>query len=125
MSLSWLPELLTYGPRILIPVQDGMTAAGLRPIVSDRIGVFLGGSTEWKEATMAYWGQFCRDARCHYHVGRVNTLRRVYMALDAGADSCDGSSASRYEVTLRDLDLAARGIRWEARGNRKGQTRMF
>lgn len=121
MSLLWLPELLMYGPRILIPVQDGMTADDLSPVVSDRIGIFLGGSTEWKEATMPYWGQFCRRAACYYHVGRVNTLRRVYMALEAGADSCDGSSASRYSCTLPDLDFAARGHKWVTSGNRKGQ----
>lgn len=125
MSLSWLPELLTYGPRILIPVQDGMTTDDLSPVVSDRIGVFLGGSTEWKEHTMHYWGAFCQSIGCYYHVGRVNTLRRIYMALDAHADSCDGSSASRYECTLKDLDFASRGHKWEFRGRAKGQLRLL
>lgn len=121
MSLAWLPELSAYGPRVLIPVQDGMTTDDLRPWVSDRVGVFLGGSTEWKEQTMPYWGQFCREASCYYHVGRVNTLRRIYMALEAGADSCDGSSASRFACTLPDLDLASRGHRWVTSGNARGQ----
>jgi len=108
MSLMWLPELLQIGPRILIPVQDGMVADHLRPWVSDRVGVFLGGSTEWKEQTMPYWGRFCRENCAYYHVGRVNTLRRLHLALASGADSCDGSSASRYAETLPLLDAGRR-----------------
>jgi len=125
LSLDWLPELRSYGPRILIPVQDGMTSEDLAPFVSNDVGVFLGGSTEWKEQTMSYWGSFCQSNGCYYHVGRVNTLRRIYMALDAHADSCDGSSASRYACTLKDLDFASRGHKWESRGRARGQLKLL
>jgi hypothetical protein len=38
----------------------------------------------------------------------VNTERRVWMAVAAGADSIDGSSASRFVVPLPMLDRAVR-----------------
>jgi hypothetical protein len=72
------------------------------------IGVFLGGSTAWKEATMRQWGEFCAEKGVYYHVGRVNSIRRMALAHQAGADSVDGSSASRYAVTLPKLDFAVR-----------------
>jgi len=49
--------------------------------------VFVGGSTEWKWATMPMWcGNFQR-----VHVGRVNTYRLLWKCHDAGAESCDGT----------------------------------
>ncbi|MEG1028582.1 MAG: hypothetical protein RSE34_00700, partial [Brevundimonas sp.] len=54
MSLRWIERL---GParRILIPNQDGLEPEDFADIVSDRIGVFHGGSTEWKIANMQKW----------------------------------------------------------------------
>jgi hypothetical protein len=68
----------------------------------------MGGSTEWKLANMVEWGQFCAERGIYYHVGRVNTQKRFRLAHIAGADSVDGSSASRYAVTLPALDFAGR-----------------
>ena len=80
----------------------------LAPLVGRKVGIFLGGSTEWKLARMADWGRFCREHGCHYHVARVNTVKRYRMAHAAGAHSVDGSSATRYAVTLPLLDYASR-----------------
>jgi hypothetical protein len=80
----------------------------LSPLVGRNTGIFLGGSTEWKLKRMSDWGEFCAAKRCWYHVARVNTRGRFRMAHAAGADSVDGSSASRFAVTLPLCDFWAR-----------------
>lgn len=124
LSLLWLPHLLVRTRLVLIPVQDGMGPQDMVSIVSKRVGIFLGGSTEWKLDHMREWGEFCAQQRCYYHVGRVNTVRRFRLAHTAGADSADGSSASRYAVTLPKLDFAARQWdMWAPPKNRDAQIR--
>lgn len=108
LTLRWLPRLRGACDLILVAVQDGMTPADLAPIVGPQVGIFLGGSTEWKLATMQTWGDFAARVRVHYHVARVNTVRRIRMAAAAGAHSIDGSSASRFATTLPKLDAARR-----------------
>lgn len=108
LSTRWMNRCLSVCDQVLIAVQDGMEAEHLEPLVGRNVGIFLGGSTEWKLATMAQWGEFCRRQRVHYHVARVNTYMRMRMAHAAGADSVDGSSATRYAVTLPKLDHWAR-----------------
>lgn len=70
---------------------------------------------------MAAWGQFCAEREIHFHVARVNTTKRMSMAIAAGATSVDGSSASRFAVNLPKLDGASRPDRFlepaEARVN--------
>jgi len=93
-------------------------------VLPKRVGIFLGGSTEWKLSTMRHWGEFCAARGVHYHVGRVNTLKRFRLAHVAGADSVDGSSASRYAVTLPALDFASRQWdMWAPPRNRNEQLR--
>lgn len=113
MSVSWLDQLLGVS-NVLIAVQDGMETDDVRPLVGGRVGIFLGGTTAWKLASMRSWGELARVAACHYHVGRVNSARRIYQARDAGAHSFDGTSATRYAATLPLLDNARRqeGFRW-------------
>lgn len=53
-------------------------------------------------------GVFCRQRGLHYHVARVNSAKRMAMAVAAGADSVDGSSGSRYAVTIPGLTFASR-----------------
>jgi hypothetical protein len=108
LSVRWLNRTLSICPLVLIAVQDGMELADLAPLISPSVGIFLGGSTEWKLQRMEDWGRFCAERRVYYHVARVNTLRRTRLAAAAGATSIDGSSASRYAVTVRPLDFAAR-----------------
>lgn len=99
---------LGVAPLVLIPVQDGMEPEDLEPLVGENVGIFLGGSTPWKLARMADWGAFCAQRNIHYHVARVNSAKRMFAAIAASADSVDGSSASRYAVTLPNLDNASR-----------------
>lgn len=108
LSVRWMNRVLASCPMVLIAVQDGMEPADLAPLVSARVGIFLGGSTEWKLARMRDWGEFCAERGVYYHVARVNTARRFKMAHAAGADSIDGSSATRFAKTLPLLDGARR-----------------
>lgn len=108
LSARYLNRCLAVSPLVLIAVQNGMEPSDLEPLVGPSVGIFLGGSTEWKIERMAEWGAFCAERRIHYHVARVNTLRRMYLAISAGADSIDGSSASRYAVTLPMLSSGSR-----------------
>lgn len=108
LSLLWLPRLLKMCPRVLIPVQDGMVPADVSKHLSPRVGLFVGGSTEWKLGAM---GAFCRlacDLGAWSHVGRVNSVRRINLCLSCRATSFDGTSVSRYAKTLPPLDAARR-----------------
>jgi hypothetical protein len=54
------------------------------------------------------WGSLARRRNCYLHVGRVNSQRRIAICAAAGADSFDGTSVTRYAVTMRPLDAARR-----------------
>lgn len=105
LTAEWLPRL-RHLRLVLIAVQDGMTPKDVAPFVGPGIGIFLGGSTEWKLGTMQRWGDWAHAMRIYFHVGRVNTAIRIRHALRAGADSIDGTSATRYAITLPLLDHA-------------------
>ena len=96
-SASWLPYLRPIR-NLLLPVQDGMNPSRVGAWLSawTNLGVFLGGSTEWKLRTMYGWGMVAHSHGRHYHVGRVNSKRRIRLAHEAGADSIDGTSATMY-----------------------------
>lgn len=100
-SVSWLPYLRPIR-NLLLPVQDGMELSRIGAWLSScpGVGIFLGGSTEWKLKTMYGWGMVAHTYGRHYHVGRVNTARRIRLAAEAGADSFDGTSVTRYSCTL-------------------------
>jgi hypothetical protein len=108
LSLSWLDRCLSACPRVLLAVQDGLTPIDVSPFLGARVGLFVGGSTDWKIATMRQWGALGRDRGCWVHVGRVNTARRINYCHDAGVTSFDGTSASRFAVSLPPLDNARR-----------------
>ena len=93
---------------MLIPVQNGMTAADIRPLVNDRVGIFVGGDTDWKISTLPVWGRLAAETGCYLHVGRVNTRRRIKLCATCGVDSFDGTSVSRFAVTIHHLDAEVR-----------------
>ena len=101
-SLSWLPGLVARAPYLLLPVQDGMDSRDVERVLSayPRLGIFLGGSTEYKLATMYDWGIVASSMNRWFHVGRVNTARRVRLCAEAGATSFDGTSATMFSCTL-------------------------
>ena len=106
-SLKWLPKLRHFR-RPLIALQDGMQPQDIMDVLRSysSAGLFLGGRTEWKLREMYSWGMLACACRRYYHIGRVNTARRIRLAAEAGADSFDGTSASRYSVTVPLLDAA-------------------
>lgn len=80
----YAPRVAAYGWPLAFVVQDGMTP---RDIPGGADVVFVGGSTEWKWRTVEMW---CETGR-RVHVGRVNSLRRVWLCHDLGAESVDGT----------------------------------
>lgn len=124
LTAAWLPRVAAYGRPMLIAVQDGMVFADVAPWVAGGAGIFLGGSTEWKLASAVAWGRWCAERDAYYHIGRVNTCRRIRLAQEAGADSIDGTSASRFAVTIPRLDHACRQMHLlesdQSRGSSRG-----
>lgn len=106
-SVSWIPRLRGLR-QLLLPVQDGMDACAVGKVLRAHrhIGVFLGGSTEWKLREMYAWGHFAASLDRWYHVGRVNTARRIRLCAEAGATSFDGTSATMYAESLPLLDVS-------------------
>lgn len=122
MIARWLAWTLARTSVVLLPVQDGMEGDNLP--LSRRVGVFVGGSTEWKEASMEYWARRAHAAGAWCHVGRVNSVRRLRMARAAGVDSIDGSGPSRFATHLAVMEQGRRGavqtslcgLAWRAHG---------
>lgn len=105
-SVGWIRRLGVPLCPLVLPVQDGMVVDDVRAIVGPSVGIFIGGTTEWKEATMPLWGALARERGAHLHVGRVNSARRIHLCRACGADSFDGSSVSRFAVSLPRLENA-------------------
>lgn len=83
---EWSPKLREMYPHTpqAMAVQDGMTPED----IPDEVDViFIGGSTEWKWRNLTMW----TDNFKRVHVARVNTERLLWMAHNAGAESCDGT----------------------------------
>lgn len=106
LTRAWLPWCLDNCAKVLVAVQDGMTEADVAPLLGPRVGVFVGGSTEWKLRTMWDWAQLARRCGAYSHVGRVNSGKRLRACVDARVDSVDGNSAVLFPVTLPKLDAA-------------------
>lgn len=100
-SKLWIDEL-KHLRLILLPVQDGVNTDDVGAVLErhPNMGLFLGGSAEWKLRTMYGWGMVAHAMRRYYHIGRVNTTRRIRLAAEAGADSFDGSSPVRFSCNI-------------------------
>ena len=112
LSSSWAPRVAH--PRRLLAVQDGMVPDDVADVCQEHgLGIFVGGSTEWKLNTLPWWGWVSRQLGCWLHVARVNSARRIVLCQDAGAHSFDGTSVTRFPCTLPLLDNARRqGSLW-------------
>ncbi len=102
----------------LIAVQNGMRSIDVSGLLGPRVGIFVGGDTRWKLATMAQWARLAHARGAICHVGRVNSARRIRLCAAAGVDSFDGSGVSRFASALPPLDMARRQDdveRWLAR----------
>ena len=105
-----MQAVLNECPRVLLAVQDGMIPTDIAPFLGERVGIFIGGSTAFKESTLPQWGALARQRGCWCHVGRVNTMRRIHLCGFAGVTSFDGSGTSRYAVTVKKLEYARRQL---------------
>jgi len=112
LSLDWMHRVLQVARHyVLLPVQDGMEPQDVRRYLDHpacQVGIFVGGSTEWKESTMRMWGDLAAEMAVWMHVGRVNTGRRMALAVAAGAHSVDGSSPTRFSCRAAPLAASAR-----------------
>lgn len=117
-TAEWLPKLASF--RVLVAVQDGMVPDDVRPWLGPRVGVAIGGSTEWKERSARMWGGVARERGCHLHMLRVNSRRRISVCHEAGVHSFDGTSVSRFAKTLPRLDAALRQSALDFHGGAHG-----
>lgn len=83
-----------------------MVPEDVRRWLGPRVGIFVGGDTKWKLATMSIWARLAHDHGAICHVGRVNSAKRAKACDEAGIDQWDGSGPSRYEACLRQVDAA-------------------
>lgn len=83
--LEYAPEVAAYGFRLAFAAQDGMT---FDDVPAEAAVVFIGGSTEWKDAAIRPW---CAAFPGRVHVARVNGAERLLAAHHAGAASVDGT----------------------------------
>lgn len=107
LSESYLPDLVSTG-LVLVPVQDGISEKDVRPLLSDGVGLFVGGTTPWKLHSLPIWGRLSEETGCYLHVARVNTVSRIKTCHAVLADSFDGSGVSQFRQVLPRLEAARR-----------------
>ncbi|NEQ64763.1 MAG: hypothetical protein F6K21_04500 [Symploca sp. SIO2D2] len=97
---KWEPILREryLGIPLAFAVQNGMQPKCV-PDTADVI--FVGGTFEWKWSTMSMW---CREFS-RVHVARVNSWPRLWLCLEAGAESCDGTGWFKGVNERHDLHL--------------------
>lgn len=78
-----------------IAVQDGMTPENVRALSPAADVVAVGGSTEWKWATVEMWAR----AFPRVHVLRCNSPAKLDMLDALGVESCDGTGWNRGDRT--------------------------
>lgn len=110
LTRYWLRKLRRdrrlKGVRLLIAVQDGFDPWTVARYLGPRVGLFVGGSTEWKLRTMAEWARLARTRGAYCHIARVNTGRRIHLCNAVQADSCDGTSGTMFAKNIPRLTAA-------------------
>jgi hypothetical protein len=90
LSRPWLDRILRMGCPVALCAQEGMT---MESIPWDEFDcLFVGGKDEFKEGPLVR--DACLEAKRRgkwIHMGRVNGMRRMLIALDYGVDSLDGT----------------------------------
>jgi hypothetical protein len=105
------PWLDTHVPHVALAVQNGMTPEVVGPLLEQHgiSVIFVGGSTEWKWATVHQWSELGLDLGIRVHVGRVNGLHRAELCRDLGVASIDGSSVTVFSVNAEKMSRAHDG----------------
>lgn len=89
LSLAWADRIEPTGLKMALVVQDGMTEDDVAPHLHRFAVLFIGGSLEWKLATLSYWARIARDHGIKVHAGRIGGRKRMLLAKRAGIDSVD------------------------------------
>jgi len=87
-SLAWLERLPDW-PWYLV-VQDGMRLEEVEPELPSVAGLFLGGTTRFKQSALL-WARLAHAHGKRFHFARAGTLARIELAQRVGADSLDSS----------------------------------
>ncbi len=89
-SVPWFKSIKDRQYPVAFVTQDGCNTS-LIPW-QDIDWLFVGGSTAWKLSDES-WGlvREAKDKGKRVHVGRVNSLKRLRLCADHGADSADGT----------------------------------
>jgi hypothetical protein len=115
----WGPIVAECGYPLAFVLQDGERSAGVP--WSDVAAVFVGGSTAWKESDDARRLVVEAKERGKWaHMGRVNTRRRLRLAIAWGCDSVDGSAFSRWPDKFFPT-----AVRWLGELSPRGQASLF
>lgn len=95
-SVEWRRKL-SDELRWYLAIQDGMTEEAVESALSGNRfhGLFVGGSTSWKNSTASSWCDFGKSKELPVHIGRVNGWKRLQWAVTIGADSVDGTGWTR------------------------------
>lgn len=94
----WAPKLtIAYpGLSLALAMQDGMELIDID--LSAPHVLFLGGTTEWKWRTAEHWIK----SHPRVHVGRVNSIEKVYWLEELGCESCDGTGWWKGDIRQTD-----------------------
>jgi len=103
---QYSPEARAFGWPLAFAVQDGMTS---RDVPQDAEVVFVGGTTDWKWATVPMWAAIFSRV----HVGRVNSIEKLRVCDRLGVESVDGTGWFRDESRL---DKVAALVAWLEEG---------
>lgn len=102
-SRAWATILRDQFPGVsfYLAVQDGMTPGEHgADIIRMADGIFVGGTTQWKLATMRDWATFAHKHGMSVHVGRIGTPDRMVLAHNIGIDSIDSTTWVQRNGTL-------------------------
>ncbi len=98
MFPAWRNVIRAHGLPVALVAQDGLVPNDV-PWGSIE-ALFIGGTTEWKLSEASY--SLVQAAKEHgkiVHMGRVNSRKRIRLALAWGCDSVDGTSTVMFTDT--------------------------
>lgn len=105
-SMEWwvkLPEEIEW----YLPIQNGMLPEHIDPLMlqckSNIVGLFIGGTKEWKYKVSKKWVKYAHDNNLKCHIGRVGTERKVLWAEYIGADSIDSTNFAQNKIHWNQL----------------------
>lgn len=84
-------KIMKAGFPLAIAVQDGMKPEDVKNLKTQPEVIFIGGSTEWKWATVEDWTKHFPRV----HIGRMNMPQKLDWLESIGVESCDGTGWNR------------------------------